>query len=490
MKFYQIVLLLALPFATLPALAAKSFSFHLSSEPSSLDPQKTKSAASSYLLNTLHRNLFRYDDDKGLVPELGEKCISKEKSLTCTLKKNLKFSDGTPLVAQDFLNTYKKLLSPEVAAPRADLLFKIANAKEFYEGKVPFEKVGITAPDPRTLKYTFSTLDPEFQYHLANFILAPTKTDPLIGTGPYRLADWKKGEKILLESNKHYVSFSARLPAVEVLFIEEDSVALQLYEKGQLSFLRRLPTLFIPQAKSRMDFHWIPVLRFDYLGFGPQLKDQEDVRRSLIYSLNYPELMKIFSAEGLPPGCAGLPKKWFPQDVPCFEYDLKKVTKKPVQGPLKMTFSSLGGEDHKRATEWMQNQWIKNAGLQVELEGKENKIFLSDLKKNPSAIFRKGIGLDRPTCLAALEQFGPEHPENFIRLSDPLFTKISTELAKPTSTKKSQQLCLEGVDFLMSRHLLIPLGPIHFAILAKKDFTGWKLNQMNQLDLSDLRSAP
>jgi oligopeptide transport system substrate-binding protein len=50
--------------------------------------------------------------------------------------------------------------------------------------------------------------------------------------------------------------------------------------------------------------------------------------------------------------------------------------------------------------------------------------------------------------------------------------------------------CLKGVELLMNSHLFIPMGPIHFAILVNSSFKGWKLNQMNQLDLSDLYSSP
>ena len=46
------------------------------------------------------------------------------------------------------------------------------------------------------------------------------------------------------------------------------------------------------------------------------------------------------------------------------------------------------------------------------------------------------------------------------------------------------------MDFLMKNYFLIPLGAIHFSMLAKPEFTGWKLNQMNQLDLSNLHQRP
>jgi oligopeptide transport system substrate-binding protein len=153
-------------------------------------------------------------------------------------------------------------------------------------------------------------------------------------------------------------------------------------------------------------------------------------------------------------------------------------------------FSTLGGEDHKRATEWMQDQWQKNAGLKTHLEMKENKVYLKDLQNTPPPLFRKGVAPDRPTCLAALETFATWSPENYIQLKDPAYGKILESLAASTKISEQKKLCLEGTRFLMDRHLLIPLGAIQFAILAKEDFVGWKLNQMNQLDLSQLHPRP
>lgn len=470
--------------------AEKVFRLHLANEPSGLDPNRQRTSSSSYILGNLYRNLFSYDDQKGLVPDLGSGCKrDKKQNLTCTLKKDLLWSDGSPLTSDDFLRTYKKILNPKTTAPRADLLFKIKNAEDIYAGKKSLETLGISAPDKLTLKFEFQTADPDFEYNLANFLLAPTKEDLSAYPGPYKMKEWKKGQKIILEPNSLYQGGHPSRPQVEFLFVEEDTVALQLYEKNELQFLRRLPTLFIPTYKTRPDFHWYPVIRLDYLGFGPELSAQEDIRKAFTYSLNYVELQKIFSSEGKP-GCIGLPDSWFPEKAPCYDYDLKKVPQLKNTKTYTLMFSALGGEDHKRATEWLQNQWSKNAGLKTHLEVKENKVFLQILQQNPPALFRKGVSPDRPTCLAALETFSPNSPENYLRLKSPEYEKILSTLAQAKKTTEQKKWCLAGADYLMKNHLMIPLGAIHFSILVKPEFVGWKLNQMNQLDLSDLHPKP
>lgn len=484
------IIALLLIFASLTQAAEKTFRLHLSHEPGSLDPNKQRSSSSSYVLGNLYRNIFTYDNQKGLIPDLGVGCKrDKKKNLTCTLKKNLQWSDGSSLTSEDFLRTYKKILNPKTNSPRADYLFKIRNAEDIYTGKKSIDTLGISAPTKTTLKFEFQNSDPDFEYNLANFILSPTKEDLSATTGPYRLKEWKKGQKIILEPNPFYPGGHPQRPLVEFLFIEEDSVALQLYEKNELQFLRRLPTLFIPSYKSRKDFVFYPVIRLDYLGFGPQLADDENIRKAFTYSLNYVELQKIFSSEGRP-GCIGLPDSWFPKKAPCFEFELKKVPSIRNSKTYTLMFSTLGGEDHKRATEWMQNQWSKNAHLNTFLEVKENKAFLQVLQTNPPTLFRKGVSPDRPTCLAALETFSPSSPENYLRIKSPEYERILSSLSLAQKTAEKKKWCLRGAEYLMKNHLMIPLGAIHFAILVKPDFEGWKLNYLNQLDLSNLHPRP
>src|SRR5437868_2241933 len=85
------------------SFAAPVFRLHLASEPTNLDPQLQKSATSSYLLQTLYRNIFVDDDTQGLVPVLGESCKRESPLvLVCKLVKNLRWSDGSPLTAADF----------------------------------------------------------------------------------------------------------------------------------------------------------------------------------------------------------------------------------------------------------------------------------------------------------------------------------------------------------------------------------------------------
>jgi oligopeptide transport system substrate-binding protein len=70
------------------------------------------------------------------------------------------------------------------------------------------------------------------------------------------------------------------------------------------------------------------------------------------------------------------------------------------------------------------------------------------------------------------------------------YEKILLKLSSATKDSDRKKHCQEGADFLMKQHFFIPTGMIHFSMLARPNYIGWKLNEMNELDLSGLQSQP
>ena len=137
----------------------------------------------------------------------------------------------------------------------------------------------------------------------------------------------------------------------------------------------------------------------------------------------------------------------------------------------------------------MQHQWRKHLGLQIDLEQIEQGMFLQSLKDHPAPIFRKGVTIDRPTCLAATELFLDQQPENYLGYKDPEYMKAVRRLSEATAVAAKKTYCTQALKQLMDKHVMIPLGEIHFALRARKTFEGWTLNELNQLDLTDLRHS-
>ncbi len=441
--------------------------------------------------------------DGELKPELLKSCTYKSATeVICEFRKGLKWSNGSEILPDDFIRSFHNFMDPKSKSMRPDLLFSVKNAAQISRGEKTIGELGITlvgsTKDP-SLLFTLEKPDSEFLYNLTSPLLSPVKSTNfpsisdsanLIVPGAYKIKSWTPGKSILLEPNRFYFKSMEKAPLIEYLFISEDSVALNLYEKKELDFHRRLPTLFIPKYQGKPDFFEVPQVRFDYLGFSKDLKNFPALRKALSESIDYKELGDLYHAKPRP-GCPGIPREWM-EDYPCINYKLDtakkafaEVTEKPKD--LKLVYSKQGGNDHKRSMEWIQAQWQKNLGIQIPLEEVENKIFVAQLESKPPTIFRKGLAFERPTCLAALEAFLPKNLENYLKIDDIGFQKILAELKASSDNSKKRKLCSSAMHFLIDNYYLIPTGPIFFSILVQPKWKGWKLNELNQLDLSGLR---
>jgi oligopeptide transport system substrate-binding protein len=145
--------------------------------------------------------------------------------------------------------------------------------------------------------------------------------------------------------------------------------------------------------------------------------------------------------------------------------------------------------------EWMQAQWKRHLNLKIDLQPVEQGVYLRQLRDKTPALFRKGVGPDRATCSAALEIFSPQDPENFIAYENKKFLTTLNSLkllaldvrsSKSKSAIRSRGLCSEGIHHLLQDFAIIPMGRIHFTVLAQPEWRGWTLNPLNQLDLGRL----
>lgn len=481
------------------------FRFHLLNEPTSLRTVDQKNSGSSYFLGQLNAGLYRYQDQK-LEPDLAEKCEWLKKGrLVCHLKKDLKWSDGTPLVAQDFVRAFQELLKPEYGSPRADILFDLKNAEDVYKGKKPASSLGAVAVSKTRLEFQLGKRSDDFLYKLAHPLLIPWPASGQIkkekvlenpsnwkSSGPYVISAWTPNKKIELANNTHYWKKIPR-PKIETLFVQEDSVALNLFEKKELSFLRRLPAAHIPSYRGKPEYREVPQIRMDYVGFHP--RHSVKFRQSLARAIDYEEWQKLYQAKE-PPGCPGIPVALMDASS-CHqtsirakkEYDALVTAMKSSglsEPSLELIYSKQGGDDHQRAMEWLQGNLKKNLGLKVAVTGIENKLFVERITNDPPDMFRKGVAPEIPTCSAALEVFTSGHPENYIRLKEPKFDQMVEKMRSATS-KDRKKLCGNALSYLIGEALIIPTGPIYFTILVRPEWTGVRLNELNHLDLSELQ---
>jgi len=486
---------------TVQASGETPFRLSLASEPASLSTLEQKSSSGAYLIDQIHAPLLRWQDGK-IAPGLGQCHAKNPQVLQCEINSKARWSNGEPILARQLRDTYLAFLDTTHPGIRADLLLGIQGASDLLNGKAAPSSFGFRLQQKKPRAFSLQLVQPldEFEFNLSNPLLAPLwnpqdrHPDPLqlITSGPYVVNQWQSGKKIGLVANKYYVSQNpGDRPPLEMSVITEDTVAMALYQKAELDFLRHLPTLYIPQWKDSPQFHKVPQFRFDFFAFGPALDALPDLRRALSESLAYSELQQMFWAEPRP-GCPGFAEKLYAPPI-CSHTDTADAKKLLANIPaekrpnLRFVYSKAGGDDHERTAQWLQDQWHKVLGLEVSLQALENKTFLHEIATNTPPVFRRGISPDRPTCLAVLENFSLSGGENAFHVPEPELEKKITALKKTQSAQQRQKLCHDALALLISHDHIVATGPMYFSILVQAEWTGWRLNNLNQLDLSDLR---
>lgn len=476
-----------------PRLNAKStdsyFKFHLLSEPSSYDPAHIRGVSGSYLFSNMYRSLYSYTEQNGLTPEGAKNCqwISKTK-LDCELKAHY-YSDGSQVFAKDYVYSLQRLFDKNIKSLQAENFIHLKNAKEILKGKKEKTELGIKSKGKDGLIFTLEQPDPDFLYKLTYPATTPLKhtetfKDPtqIISFGPYSIKTANK-QNIILEKNTYYTKKSER-PPVQIVYVDDHLTALTLYETKKLNFLRMMFTEQALRLKNEPGFFRSPLARFDYIGFGPRLKEKHKLRKKLTHSLDYDHLAKLLLADK-PPGCPSLLPKLYDNSL-CYEYNPDSIEKTKDKTRYSYQFSKANGDDILRQVEWMQHRWKKHIGLQVDIEPQEEKGFYQTLQNNPPDFFRKGLPLSRPTCLAALENFKSSHPDNLIKLNSKVFDKIVTELSSELNPAQQKKLCNTGISYLLDNNLIIPMGLISLSMIHDMQFENWNINSLNQLDLSEL----
>ncbi|MCW5849292.1 MAG: hypothetical protein KIT87_04350 [Anaerolineae bacterium] len=190
---------------------------------------------------------------------------------TFYLRKTAKWSDGSPVTAQDWVYTFQRALKKETANPYAWFYASINNAADLTAGKITdVAQLGVRAVDDTTLEFTTKAPTPYFLQILAFPTSVPvqkkvvekegdawaSKVETAISNGPFKISEWKKGQSYTLVKNPEYNGPNpAKLEKVVVQFIPQSSTppTLQMYQANEIDYTSVDPTL-LPQALANPAF--------------------------------------------------------------------------------------------------------------------------------------------------------------------------------------------------------------------------------------------
>jgi oligopeptide transport system substrate-binding protein len=201
-----------------------------------------------------------------------------KKTYTFHLRAGSTWTNGTPVIAQDFVRSWQRALLPETGSDYANLMFIIRGARAFSEETdKDFSHVGVKALDERTLQVELENPTPYF-IDLCSFVtLAPVPVDTIrthdtawikpqniVTNGAYLLEDWRLDDHIRLKKNPHYWdAANVKLDTVEVKPVQDANTALSYFHTGQCDLMMdkgMVPPSLTQRLKQEPWFHTGPFL--------------------------------------------------------------------------------------------------------------------------------------------------------------------------------------------------------------------------------------
>ena len=455
-------------------------------DPRTLDPAQVNDTNAGEYVAEIFSGLVTLDQNLKVVPDIAEKwdVSDDRKTYTFYLRKEVKFQDGRPVTAQDFKYSIERVANPATLSPTADTyLGDIVGVKDKLNRQAA-EVSGVQVVDDYTLKIT---IDAPKSYFLAKLTFpvayvvdknnvergGRTWTDKPNGTGPFKLQEYARSQRLILAKNENY--YGEIKPKVdEVQFILSGGSAMTMYENGDLESvyvtISDIERIQDPNSPLNKELYVGPSLSTAFIVFNTRKPPFDDpkVRQAFAYAIDRQKVidvvyrkMPLVANTVLPPGMPG-----YVESVNQSTYDPAKakqlLAESKYAGKLPdITWTTIGaGGSAAQNVQVMIGMLKDNLGARVSIQQTDDASFfntIDDPTKNPYQMFDVGWSADYVD------------PQNFLDI-----------LFRSTSTQNWANYSNADVDKLLDQ-----------AAVEKDTATRFKLyQQVEQLILTDAPVIP
>jgi len=220
-------------------------------EPTHLDPGLATSGTEVYLIYEIWEGLLRFDA-QGNVQPLGATNwdVSADGTVyTFHLRDGVKWTDGTPVTADDYVWTWQRNEDPKTASEYAEALYIVKNAQAINSGKITdLTQLGVKAPDPSTFVATLEGPAGYFLRLASTWTAMPLPKQSVtkngtkwvqppnaISNGPFKLTEWTPSQQITLTRNEGYWGQKPTLQTVTIKLVTDPQTSgLTAYENNEL----------------------------------------------------------------------------------------------------------------------------------------------------------------------------------------------------------------------------------------------------------------
>lgn len=437
-----------------------------SAEIPTMDSALAEDAVAFNIMNNVNEGLYRLNQDNVAEPAVadGEPEISED-GLTYTFKlRDAKWSDGSPVTAQDFVFSWQRAVDPATGSPYGPYMMAgtIKNAAAIAEGKMDKAELGVEAKDEKTLVVTLERPVPYFISLMAFGTFLPQKeafvtekgdayasnSDNLLYNGPFTLTNWDgTGLTWSMEKNPEYWDAeTVKLDKINVDVVKESGTGVNLYTSGEkdravLSGEYAMQYADDPEVVRELE----PTVF--YLKFNQERNGEEtplanvNIRKAISMAYNKQDLVDVVLANGSLPADFLVPTEFtFDESKKDFREvngkmnefnaeEAKKLWETGLKelGVTEVTLEMLGGDSElaKKMDEYMKSQLEGNLeGLTINLKAVPFAVRLELDEKQDYDIQNSGWGPDYQDPMTFLDLFVTGSAQNKMGYSNPEFDKL------------------------------------------------------------------
>ncbi|MBU1010931.1 MAG: ABC transporter substrate-binding protein [Bacteroidetes bacterium] len=501
----------------------KIFRYNEPSGIATLDPAFAKDLPHTWVCNQLFNGLVSLDDEMHIVPAIAKKWEVSADGLTYTftLRSDVYFHEDVvfgsvprKVAAKDFVFSFKRLLSPELASPGTWIFNQVARSEDGYAFDAPNDStfsIELIAPFPPflgMLSMPYAAVLPEeaVAYYGTGFRNHP------VGTGPFQFTYWKEGVKLVLRKNKHYFEASEeedcpKIDAVAISFLIDKQTAFMEFAKGELDFMSGIDARYKDEVLSRdgelkrkytdrINLIRRPFLNTEYLGLlireasGNSVADKK-LRQAINYGIDRRKLIRylrngigIAGHHGMiPPGLPGYNAE------STYGYTYNPVLAKELlteSGKRNVPITLTTTADYVDICKFVQSQ-LGELGMQVNIEVSPAAMMREMRAKGKLEFFRASWVADYPDAENYLSLFygrnkAPAGP-NYTRFQRQAFDALYDKAMQTTDPAERLQYYTQLDSLVMDEAAVVVLFYDESLRFVNKRVAHFNGNPINLLDL-------
>lgn len=467
-------------------------------EPESLDPHRAEGVSSSNVLRDLFEGLVTEAPDGTLIPGAAESWTISEdgRVYTFRLRANARWSNGDPVVAEDFAFGLRRSADPVTLSEYSAILYPIDNADAVVNGKLPPDRLGVRAVDQHTLEIRLHSPSPYFLGLLTHSSTYPVhrpsllefgdrfaRPGNLVSNGAYRLKAWAVQSHIQVVRNPYYWE-NDKTTINEVWYypIENAESELNRYRANEFDMTETLPNRQIPSLKKNLpkELHIAPYLGSYVYGFNtsqPPFKDNIPLRKALAMALDRDILVGKITGAGeiaaygwVPPVTGYKPQQpvwasWTQAQRNAEARRLYAEAGYSADKPLHVELLHNTEINHRRLAVAMAAMWREVLGVETELLNEEWPVFLQTRRTRiDTQVFRYGWIGDYNDPFTFGEILDSRHGLNDMAYNNPRYDQLLLQASREADPAARMALLEEAERVMLDD---MPILPIYYYVTKR-----------------------